>query len=341
MKIVDFLFKYFKFNRNSDKPFVYSFINIIDYKIIDLNIKEMEKILFEQSSSYYEYSFDKKEVKEFEELVLDEDKCIISSDMYYGLFYDSYKNEILLYGFKYLYDEQELLKIKSINNKSNIIKKYYESRIDNPTKAFKDFFNQFFYNSIIAGRNEYDKNIFLNLTKEERDVVMDVIIDFATPTNNSLFDVCSYFMEDKITNYLKYIYSCNILSNKNKFNIICKLFERNKEIIDLDLVKKELKNDSGFFGSKLYYFIHADDELFKILAKESLTASSYDMRENSFLIYLDKYGNISSDKNINIRFNILNNLDDNCHSFVNELLSYDVINDEIAEKLILKYNIKQ
>ena len=42
----------------------------------------------------------------------------------------------------------------------------------------------------------------------------------------------------------------------------------------------DLKNDSGFFGSKLYYFIYADDKLFKILAKESLTASSYDMREN-------------------------------------------------------------
>lgn len=337
MEIIDFLFKYFKFNRNSDRPFAYSFICLNNYKIIDLNIKETEKILFEHSNSYYEYSFDKNEIKEFKKLVLNEDKCIISSDMYYGLFFDSYKNEILFYGFKNIYDKKEILKIETIYNKPIIIKKYYESRIGNPSQAFKDFLYQFFYESIIAGRYEYDRNIFSNLTEDERDVVMDIIIDYATPVSSPLFDICSYFKEVKITNYLKFMYSCNILSDENRFYIICKLFERNKEIIDLELVKKELNNDSGFFGSKLHHFIQADDKTFKILAKEALTAKFSDMREDSFLIYLNRYGKISPDNSINIRYKILNKLDDNCFSFVDELLSYNEINDVIANKLVNKY----
>ena len=86
------------------------------------NIKETEKILFENSNSYYVYSFDKNEKKEFKKLVLNEDKCIISSDMYYGLFFDSYKNEILFYGFNNIYDKKEILKIETIYNKPFIIK---------------------------------------------------------------------------------------------------------------------------------------------------------------------------------------------------------------------------
>ena len=93
MDIKGYINKYFRFNRKSDKPFIYTFFPNIRCKIIDLKVNKVKDIINSLSDCYYEYIFNNDKVYECNELILDQDKCIISGDLSVGLFYDAHKND--------------------------------------------------------------------------------------------------------------------------------------------------------------------------------------------------------------------------------------------------------
>ncbi len=345
MELKEYLFKFFRFNRNSDKPFAYTFFPISRYKIIDINTKKIMEILYEISDTYYEYSFDTDKITIFNEFIFNEDKCIISKDLSLGIFYDFNKNEIYFFNDVLLralpFEETEIKKlgITRNSNKKDIVEKFYTSRISNATKDFEHLIHCFIINPMAAGRGDYIPSAFDGLTKEEREVFMDIIIDLGS-YNSSLFDASDYFNEDKMTQYIKLMNECPNIPSHAKKNIIFKLYPRTKAITNLIEVKILLRNEFSFFSSGLKYFVSADDELFKILAKESLMSEHEDMRKMAFDIVVERncHKKITNyRKMMDIYKHILNNKDNNYEGFVDELLSLNEINDEIATKLVDEY----
>lgn len=343
MELKEYLFKFFRFNRNSDKLFAYTFFPMSRYKIIDINTKKIMEILYELSDIYYEYSFDNDKITLFNEFIFNEDKCIISKDLSLGIFYDFNKKELYFFNDKLLralpFDIIEI-GLEYISYTKDIVEKYYLPKIINPTSDFEHLIHCFIFHPMAAGRGDYNHNAFNGLTKDEREVFMDIIIDLGS-YNSSLFsDASNYFNEDKMTNYLKLMEKCNTLPYHAKKEVAFKLFSRTKDTSNLEELKSYLRNESSCSYHGLNYFIDANDEVFKILAKESMMSKDYSVRRFAFDIIIYR-----NHKNSDIKFlkikdvynHILNNLDNNYEEFINKLLSLNEINDFIVDELLDDY----
>lgn len=340
MELEEYLYKYFKFNRKSERNFCYTFFPIIYYEFDDLKEDHLIKILHELSDKFYEYLFNSHKINDFKEFIFDEDKCIISSDFRLGIFYDSYKNELCFFNdelLRALPYKVEDIGLKPIYKIQNEVSAFYVPLVANPTDAFKTFLNEFIYNSLIASRGDYNKEALYKISDEEKNVIIDMIIDLGS-YNSSFFEfLIDYFNDDKLTNYLSLIYECpNVLENVKR-NVYFKLYKRTKKFYDISKTKYYLRTNNSVFSNALKNFIDVDDDTFNMFAKEALKSTCNESRSYVFCTICQKY-------NVKLRPEYMGDINKfiyhkpkNYDEFVEELLDVRPINEDKCCKLLKKY----
>ncbi|MCR4899040.1 MAG: hypothetical protein K5892_07475 [Acholeplasmatales bacterium] len=337
MELRDYLNKYFRFNRKTERQFVYTFFPTFFYKINNLNKNKFRKILNDFSDKYYEYSFDKDRIKEFKRMSFNEDKCIITLDYKSGLFYDSYNNEISVFGelkhnIPIKPDELGLISSRGDDE----VKRFYEPLIKNPSLEFKRLLNTFIY---YVNRDTAYEPVPSVINKDESEVIINIILDLSS-YNNFLFNkVLDYYNDDRLTNYLLLIYECPNVDDRVKEKAYFKLLLKTNKLYDVDKINNYLRKDYFFNG--LEYLSKYDDSLFNGFAKEALKADSFMTRRESFDIILRRY---KYDINYKIKADIFKYIlsykcynSDKYNRYLDELLDGSIIDDFKCLKLLDKY----
>lgn len=351
-KIIKFINKYLRIDMNDDLYFVKTFFPkiVIDAKVMDLTL--LKKYFSHYNEEYYEYDLNDK-IKEYKRLSLNKNKLVIAKTLKRGFVYNEKYARLCIFSCgnlyhyfstsnpenkkKFEYSDHNLINITA---EKKVVDERYTTRLKNPSEAYKFIIDMLYVHGFHYSRGDMDYKKFSEITKEEKDVLIDIVWDLNCYHDLLIRDAYKYLYDKKIQKLYEDIVSCKEINSENIAHYYFTLYE----ITFDDKYKKGVERafECGEYRDISNWKISEDD--YNNYIKLMLMSRSEWTRRFALRDHLDKYSvsNLTHFANQQIDMHIISvkNRILNYEKWAMEFVSARNINNELLRKWMKEYSDK-
>ena len=354
-KIIKFINKYLRIDMNDDLYFVKTFFPkiVIDAKVMDLTL--LKKYFAHYNEEYYEYDLNDK-IKEYKRLSLNKNKLVIAKSLKRGFVYNEKYDRLCIFSCgrfdlyryfsksnpenkkKFEYSNHNLINITA---EKKVVDERYTTRLKNPSEAYKFIIDMLYVHGFHYSRGDMDYKKFSEITKEEKDVLIDIVWDLNCYHDLLIEDAYKYLYDKKIQKLYEDIVSCKEINSEDIAHYYFTLYE----ITFDDKYKKGVERafECGENYDISNWKISEDD--YNNYIKLMLMSRREWTYEKALRIHLDKYIDKSFPNYVaysQICFHIFKgkNRNPNYEKWVDEFVKARNINANIFKEWMIKYSNK-
>ena len=352
-KIIDFINKYFRIDMDDDLYFVKTFFLKSVVNVKEMDITALKEYLAIGGLKYYEYDFNGN-IELSKKIILDKNKFVVSENLKRGYVYNQKYDRLCIFdgdrtlfrffdkynesnSTKYEIHDHDLIKIAA---EKKVVDERYTTRLKNPSEAYKFIIEMLYVQGFYYSRGDMDYKKFNEITKEEKDVLIDIVLDLNSYLDLLIKDAFKYLYDERIHKLYDDIALCSSITEPEKGKYAFDLFEKTydskyKEVIEYGFKCGEYRNISDWKIS---------DDDYNHYIKLMIMCSWEWTRRSAVRDHLDKYSvsNLTDFANQQIDMHIISvkNRILNYEKWAMEFASARNIDNELLRKWMKEYSNK-